>query len=89
MKEKRNFKQEFKDWWNENKKVVKTGGLCLIIGAFYGFAKGVDSGTKFTGKLIDRIPYQNNDDDEGSVYDETNVDDPELLELIRIENEEK
>ena len=61
----------------------------MIIGAFYGFAKGVDSGTKFTGKLIDRIPYQNNDDDEDSVYDETNVDDPELLELIRIENEEK
>ena len=89
MKEKRNFKQEFKDWWNENKKVVKTGGLCLLIGAFYGFAKGVDSGTKFTGKLIDRIPHQSDDDDENSVYDETNVDDPELLELIRLENEEE
>lgn len=89
MKEKRNFKQEFKDWWNENKKVIKTGGLCLLIGAFYGFAKGVDSGTKFTGKLIDRIPCQGNDDDEEFTYDETNVDDPELLELIRLENEEK
>lgn len=89
MKEKRNFKQEFKDWWNENKKVIKTGGLCLLIRAFYGFAKGVDSGTKFTGRLIDRIPYPSDDDDEDFVYDETNVDDPELLELIRLENKEK
>ena len=89
MKEKRNFKQEFKDWWSENKKVIKTGSLCLLIGAFYGFAKGVDSGTKFTGKLIDRIPCHGNDDDEEFTYDETNVDDPELLELVRLENEEK
>ena len=82
METKRNFKQEVKDWWKENKKVIKTGGLCLLIGAFWGFVKGVSCQTNVNLGLIAKIPNANESDDD-FVYDETTVDDPELLELIR------
>lgn len=82
METKRNFKQEVKDWWKENKKVIKTGGLCLLIGAFWGFVKGVNCQTNINLGLIAKIPNANESDDD-FVYDETTVDDPELLELIR------
>lgn len=86
MNEKRNYKQEVKDWWNDNKRVIKAGGLCLLIGAFYGFVKGINAGESSRMKLIDMIPSRN-DEQDTFVYDETTVDDPELLELIRLENE--
>ena len=79
---KRNWKQEIKDWWNEHKRVIKTGGLCLLIGAFWGFVKGVDCSTNAIISLSSKIPNANNEDDE-FVYDETTVDDPDLLEKIR------
>lgn len=82
----RNFKQEIKDWWSENKRVVKVGGVCLLIGAFWGFVKGVACQTNTHLSLLAKIPNANNDEDE-FVYDETTVDDPELLELIRMEEE--
>ena len=82
MNEKRNFIQEVKDWWNDNKRVIKTGGLCLLIGAFWGFVKGIDCQTNVNLGLIAKIPNANDDEDD-FVYDETTVDDPELLELIR------
>ena len=88
MKEKRNFKQEIKDWWNDNKKVIKTGVVCGLIGIGYGFIKGLSTSDKmwmdhgFT-RAIDKSeePYDE------LVLDESNCDDPELLELIRLENE--
>lgn len=87
MKTKRNFKQEVKDWWNDNKKVIKVGGVCLLVGAFWGFVKGINCQTNVHLNLIDKIPNVGDDDDD-FVYDETTVDDPELLELIRMENED-
>lgn len=76
----RNFKQEIKDWWSENKRVVKVGSACLLIGAFWGFVKGVNSMTSLS------VANSKQEEDD-FVHDELSVDDPELLELIRMEEE--
>lgn len=89
MKEKRNFKQEIKDWWNEHKKAIKTGVVCGLVGIGYGFIKGLTTSNEmwlrngFT--KAEAEPEEPCDELE---LDETNCDDPELLELIRLENEE-
>lgn len=66
-KEKRNFKQEIKDLWNENKGKIKVGGICLLVGCFYGFVKGMNAQGQLTGKamtdLIDKIPELPEPDD--------------------------
>ena len=41
MDEKKTFKQQVKDWWQENKRVVKTGITFGVIGIGYGFIKGM------------------------------------------------
>lgn len=79
---KRNWKQEIKDWWNKHKRAIKTGGICLLIGAFWGFVKGINCQTSAIISLSSKIPDAKNEEDD-FVYDETNVDDPELLEMIR------
>lgn len=79
---KRNWKQGLKDWWNKYKGVIKTGGVCLLIGAFWGFVKGVNCQTSVNLSLLAKVPNTKDEDDE-FVYDETTVDDPELLEMIR------
>lgn len=79
---KRNWKQEIKDWWNEHKRVIKTGGICLLIGAFWGFVKGVNCQTTVNLSLLAKVPNAKDEADD-FVYDETNVDDPELLEMIQ------
>lgn len=38
----KNFKQEIKDWWNKYKSEIKTGFAVGMIGAFAGFAAGVN-----------------------------------------------
>ena len=56
----RNFKQELKELWEENKGKVKVGLYCLAIGFAYGFVKGMDAESKLTSnamtRLIDKIP---------------------------------
>ena len=37
----RNWKQEIKEWWNENKFYIKAGFAFGMLGAFAGFAAGV------------------------------------------------
>lgn len=74
MKEK---KQKLREWWAENKTVIKTAVTCLSIGVLYGFIKG----SSVTADLF--LKAQNSEStDENFVYDETTVDDPDLLELI-------
>ena len=85
-KQKRNWKEELKDTWAYCKPYIKTGVTCLFVGAFWGFVKGIDCQTNVYLGLLAKIPNAS-DDEEDFVYDETTVDDPELLELIRLENE--
>lgn len=86
MNEKRNFKEEVKELWNEYKRPIKAGVICLGIGIFYGFLKGVNTITNSSLYMSQLLPESDTDEDD-FVYDETNVDDPELLDLIRLENE--
>lgn len=86
MKEKRNFKQEIKDWWNENKRVIKTGATCLLIGLGYGFIKGLSTSDEMWMKHgFTRAEAEEPCDEFGLT--ESNCDDPEYLELVRLENE--
>ena len=88
MKEKRNWKQEIKDWWNDNKKVIKAGVVCGLLGIGYGFIKGLTT----SNEMWMRHGFTKAEDDVEEPYDElglteSNCDDPELLELVRFENE--
>ena len=88
MEEKRNFKDRVKDWWKDNKDVIKTGVVCGLIGVGYGFIKGLSASDKM---WMDHGFTRAEDESEPSSdfeYNESNVDDPELLELIRSEGEE-
>lgn len=65
---KRNWKQELKDFWNENKGKFKVGAVCLGIGTFYGFVKGMTTeaaiNSSVMNNLIGRIPLQPDPDDD-------------------------
>lgn len=56
---KRNFKQEIKDWWSEYGDKIKK---CLGAGLLIGFVKGVLTESKMSAsvhsKLIDKIPVR-------------------------------
>ena len=86
MNEKKTFKQEVNEWWDENGRVIKTGATCLLIGAFWGFVKGVGACTNSIISLSSKIPYSDEESDSFE-YTEENVDDPELLEIVKFENE--
>lgn len=73
----RRKKHKLKEWWAENKTVIKTAVTCLSIGALYGFIKG----SSVTADAFLK-PQNSESTDEDFVYDETTVDDPDLLELI-------
>lgn len=78
MNEKKTFKQQVKDWWNENGRVIKAGIICGALGVAYGFIKG---GLTVADMRLEYARTALNDDD--FEYTEENVDDPDLLELIR------
>lgn len=82
MTGKRNLKKEIREWYDENKTAIKAGVICLGIGAFYGFVKGVGACNTSMSRLIDKIPY---DPDPGDVSEwlYSNLDKPELLEEVR------
>lgn len=88
MDAKRNFKQEVKDWWNDNKGCIKVGITCGLLGIAYGFVKGVTASNKWwydgLSEAVNQKPEESNEE---FVLDESNCDDPELLELVRSENE--
>ena len=86
MKEKRNWKQEIKDWWKDNKKAIKTGVVCGLFGIGYGFIKGISTSDEKWMKYW-LAPAADDEPCDELELDETNCDDPELLELVRMDNE--
>lgn len=89
MKEKRNWKREIKDWWNENKGKIKVGLFCGAIGIGYGFIKGMSASDKL---WIDGLKNAVTGTESKEPCDEfglteSNCDDPEFAELVKFENE--
>ena len=84
MNEKKTIKQQAKEWWDDNKRVIKTGVVCSALGLAYGFIKG---GLTVAGMRLEYVEKKTNYNNDNFEYTEENVDDPELLELIRLENE--
>ena len=41
MNENKNCNQYTKDWWSENKRVIKAGITCGLLGLTYGLIRGV------------------------------------------------
>lgn len=87
MNEKRNWKQEIKEWWQENKKVIKVGVTCGLAGLAYGFIKGTLTVSNMLLKGdITCVRYEKPDYDSDELTEE-NCDDPDFAELVRFENE--
>lgn len=80
--EKRNWKQEIKEVWIENKGKIKVGFVCLGLGTMYGLIKGYGVANSCMNRLIDKIPYIP-DPGDISDYIYSNLDKPEVLEEIR------
>ena len=81
MNEKKTIKEAAKEWWDDNKRVIKTGVVCTALGLAYGFIKGGLTVAGMRLEYVEKKPYDN----DSFEYTEENVDDPELLELIRSE----
>lgn len=75
----KNFKEKAKNWWEHNKKIIGVGLTCGIAGISYGFYKGLTTMIV----LPNVIAETTSDDKDDFEYNESNVDDPELLELIK------
>ena len=76
-------KEKAKDWWDRNKKLVGVGLVCTVAGVSYGFFKGVDTMSDMIVRC-DLCPDDASENEQDEfVYDESNVDDPELLEMIK------
>ena len=89
-KKKRNWKREAKDVWDRCWPYIKTGGTCLFIGFVYGFIKGNEaSNNMWLTHGFERAQDDSDDMIDDFVYDESNVDDPELLDIIRSESVEE
>ena len=60
--DKRDFKKEIKEFWDDYGTTIKVGARCLTVGLFVGFVKGVLTESKMhseaTCRLIDKIPYE-------------------------------
>ena len=86
----RNWKKEIKEWWNENKSSIKAGFTFGMLGAFAGFAAGVNATDRLwlEHTTFERIGDASGDgSDDDFVLDESNYNNPELLDLIRSEIE--
>lgn len=87
MEEKKTFKQQVKDWWQENKRVIKTGIAFGVLGVTYGFAKGVTTTNKmWFDHGFGRVEDYAGDLDDDSGLTAENCDNPEMLEIVRFEN---
>ena len=64
---KRNFKDELRDFWGEHGDKIKIGLKFLGIGLVIGFVKGAMTGMGMqrdtVNRLIDKIPYEPDCDD--------------------------
>lgn len=88
MNEKRKFSERAKEWWINNRKAVKTGAFCGLIGLGYGFVKGMSASDKLWIKgLSNAVSGESEIPTDKLGLTEANCDDPELLELVKFENE--
>lgn len=90
MDEKKTFKQELKDWWQDNKRVVKVAVTFGVIGIGYGFIKGMCVSNETWIEHSYKQDYEDSglpDGDDGFKLTEVNCDDPEMLEIVKFENE--
>jgi len=85
MKDKKSVPKWIKDWWNDNKKAIKVGITCGFFGILYGFIKGMTTTDAAWLKHGYKMPEDDSGDpdDDDFEYTADNVDDPELLELIK------
>ena len=82
MDEKKTFKQQVKDWWQENKRVIKAGITCGLIGIGYGFIKGMTAANDLWLKHgFERAIDDSDDSSDGFKLTDKNCDDPDLLEM--------
>lgn len=87
MEEKKTFKQQVKDWWQENKRVIKTGIAFGVLGVTYGFAKGLNTANESWLRHGFELALDDSEDSNDNYgLTEENCDDPELLEIVRSEN---
>lgn len=85
MKTKRNYKQEIKDWWIANHKVIKTGAICGLIGLGYGFIKGMSASDKlWIDGLSKAVTSGESSDDDAGLTDYSYSDDG-FVELVQME----
>lgn len=88
MKEK-TFVQQLKDWWNDNKKVIKVGFTFGVLGVAYGFIKGAAvTDNMWLEHGFERALAEPDTQSDELRLTEENCDDPELLELVRSEEED-
>jgi hypothetical protein len=88
MNEKKTFKQEVKDWWQDNKKAIKAGITCGVIGILYGMVKGMTAADNmWLRNGYSRAGYIPDKPSDELGLTEENCDDPELLEVVNFENE--
>lgn len=68
---KKTFKQQIKDFWNENKRVIKVGFTFGALGFIYGFSKGVVTNEQvWLDTLQDSLTNAESSSDEpGSIED--------------------
>lgn len=66
------FKQQIIDWWNDNKKVIKTGFIFGSLGVAYGFMHGVSATNELWLKDMYVIAA---DATEGSIEESGETDD--------------
>ena len=52
---KKNYKEEVKKFWNDNKSKIKVGAKCLAIGYIIGIAKGVLLESKISAETINNL----------------------------------
>ena len=83
----RYYCHQIKDFWNENKRVIKVGLTFGALGFIHGFSKGVVTNEQvWLDTLQDSLTNTGSSSDEpGST--EYIRDDPQYLELVRLENE--
>lgn len=78
------FKQQIIDWWNDNKKVIKTGFIFGFIGVAYGFTHGVSATNELWLKNMHEIAVDATEEltDESGKTDDICNTDQSLLHVV-------
>jgi len=76
--------EEIKEWWNTTGKTVFKCVACCGVAWLFGYIKGASTTVDMFIKNGRFVTIEKSD----STYDEDDADDPELLELIKMEEEQ-